>query len=265
MKKFKWFKRFKTHISWITAVIAAGAAIASVLLTLDTLEEMRIDRDNAYRPEIIALQETQVLETSFFMGIENGQLYAYSDYGENEKFNYLELYNIGVGAAKNVKVKFDTKDIDELADWIKNNLSSEFYILFDRGDPNGVYTLGCTEKELLNTFSKLQSNISVTYILPEGQQKINIGIPNALIGLMQWACCIEGQSPKVDIIIEWQDIKGKSYEKKYIVQTTTPFGDKVKVKDKNNTIKDMQNNFNEYAQGNGVIERKMYIELYEDK
>ena len=111
------------------------------------------------------------------------RLYAYSDYGENEKFNYLELYNIGVGAAKNVKVKFDTKDIDELADWIKNNLSSEFYILFDRGDPNGVYTLGCTEKELLNTFSKLQSNISVTYILPEGQQKINIGIPNALIGL----------------------------------------------------------------------------------
>ena len=242
---------YQARTFWVQAIASFATGIMA-LFTLFTLLEMKTERDNAYRPDI-------VITPSIFEGgldKEDFKNYIYINYSdkdpaiypvdremENARFVYLEkpyltLKNIGQGAAKNVKVTFSTDWISSALEALNSNPSDEYTFFVDAiefgdpsynfidysipSEPDSHYFLS-TDEETIN---------SITYIAPD-EESVNVVIPDnwcyLLAAFYNQGFRLDGPSqrpymgseieldiPDLVITIEYSDIQGKKYKDKGI-------------------------------------------------
>ena len=125
----------------VIEIVVALATVAATIVAWRTLIEMKTERDNAYRPDIV------VAPKSFYGGyvgtdeIAPDKKYLYircnckypslwceSDPSDSHDLMYLEapfltIKNIGQGTAKDITVTFDTDWMDDAIDVLNNNES----------------------------------------------------------------------------------------------------------------------------------------------
>lgn len=222
MKIGKWFKRFKSHISWITAVVAAGAAIASVCVTLNTLEEMRIDRNNAYMPELVFKEEVSPIHTKARIMKDAKDRIFVLNQGDDVYYD-LTLLNIGVGVAKNVKIDIKEDDAINTAKWLKETF--EYGEWMDITKKEGCFAFFyAVDADSIYGESTAGHDKEILYILPEAKQEYSLYIPDAYIGLVHKMYYICDSTLQLSIHVKWEDIQGKTYKKTYLLNAENSMG-----------------------------------------
>lgn len=102
-----------TAIVSIFTIIAAVATVIYTIITFRTLKEIKAQRETAYRPDII-VDESSFYIYSSELGINSfptEYTYDKKELGYKPQHKYsnsfgLKFYNIGLAAAKNIKIQF---------------------------------------------------------------------------------------------------------------------------------------------------------------
>lgn len=236
-------------------IVVALATVAATIVAWRTLIEMKTERDNAYRPDIV------VAPKSFYGGyvgtdeIEPDKKYLFircdcyypslwceSDPSDNHHLMYLEtpfltIKNIGQGTAKDIKVTFDTDWMDDAIDVLNNNESDwhkykkvssdsgEDYFdieYYDEGEIHSNHILSVEE-----------NSVEITYITA-GEDKVVVPLPESWNEML---ACLFGQRlnysyfsgayfgpvsvsldiPDLKVTVEYLDMQGKEKEQKLII------------------------------------------------
>lgn len=189
----------------VIGIVGHLLAIVSLLLVFATLVEMQKQRDNSYMPQIVA-------ECSDEVGItwsnKHDILYISDDEKKSSRYKqfYLDIYNIGVGVAKNLQFEWVSENMDLFAECINSN-SKNYYLESKNGIFNlqteGVVT-GGSEFEKVNKLSFLASSNDEPY---------------RMIFPHQYLLCYKvmlmdqlNTFPQLQLKISYEDIQNKSYE-----------------------------------------------------
>ncbi|SUX44721.1 hypothetical protein [Chryseobacterium indoltheticum] len=97
------------NLTLVITIISCLATIAAAIIYYYTLREIKKQRQSSYRPELF------IETTSFFIKVKKvnnkiqdliwSNLEQKEDSISNDTFN-LQCHNLGLGAAKNIKIKF---------------------------------------------------------------------------------------------------------------------------------------------------------------
>lgn len=252
----------KMHGEWIMALIAAIIAVVSLYITWQTLNEMTKERDSAYRPDVVILQENYVLETYVPIKMDDEGNICVLECDNSCSF---KIINIGVGTAKDVKVKFNDNSAVQLAKWINANVEHENEIHISDSS-NGYYIFTSLDKEgNIAGHATSGGERDILYILPDAEQEYSLYVPDAYIYLLQKTYFINKETPELTMEITWQDVQGKTYKKEYIIETTTIFGDTIGANEKDNTIEYVKNNIESFRKEDGSYEARICVHLKEIK
>lgn len=195
----------------LIATSASVAAGISALATFFTVIQIHIQRKASYRPELV------FAKTHFTV---DGSVKTKEHNDRNFK---IDLFNIGLGAAKNFKIEWSfpiessVKKVNSLIGQPSENYKLENGILSWTRENNSHYM----------SMWKSQKNTSIDFFLPASISKdpVNITIPDAYASL--WIehfknCALrEDYSntnfPPLKATITYQDIGGTRYKFKYSV------------------------------------------------
>ena len=182
----------------LAQIVASLAAVVAAVLALYTLREMQIERNNAYRPEIVVVPNTfegsEIVEgedipDGKIMYIDQSLKSSFFFYREYPRDNidllylqipYLTLKNIGQGTARDIQISFPI-------DWVEEAVK----VLNHQAD-DGDYTFKSENDEGLDYFSLYYSGPDgddwsyltnsddlvkrITYISAE-EESVNVPIP----------------------------------------------------------------------------------------
>lgn len=198
-----------------TKVIEIVISVISIVFVLFTLFEMKAERDAAYRPEIVI--EDPFIALSWDdngLPVENEDAERMLSYYVDESkasvnhFPQISIYNIGVGTARDVTIKWDKTNLDSFIAFFQNN--SAVNVKIDGGllviDKNG-HTKGTglptTEKiEYLLNSSSDYSSIYIPFVYYELLSEALLNSPDAPLLI-----------PQIGLTINYMDIQGQKYEK----------------------------------------------------
>lgn len=210
--KFKIKKILDNYLPIITLIVT----IFSMGLVYLTLNEMQIARDNAYRPDLVF--ESQQVNLTWGNNLKN----VFEP--DVEKLNPysipVKIYNIGVGTAKNVSVKFDLESLD--------NLAKKIEIV----DQNDTFNYDRAEKRVFLTVDGNKMMDSDDYIwekqfiLPDAQKETVFYLPSCYaILLNRWFTNVQIGIPNTSIhlIVAYEDIQGKSYNEDIYLDCTMKY------------------------------------------
>ena len=204
MKRMK--KIFKIlSIDNVISIVGHLLTIISLLLVFATLVEMQKQRDNSYMPQIVAECGDEVEIT---WSNKHDILYISDDEKKTSIYKqfYLDIYNIGVGVAKNIQFEWVSENMEEFVECINSN-SKNYYL----ESKNGIFNLqtesvvtGGSEFEKVNKLSFLSSSTDKPY---------------RIIFPYQYLLCYKvmlmdqlNTFPQMQLKISYEDIQNKSYE-----------------------------------------------------
>lgn len=216
----------KDNIKFGSEILTSFATIISAIVVVLTLQEMQVQRNNAYMPDII-------FETVSF-NISWGDPEKLNDLGlnfdetkvTNSDSSYIvPVRNIGVGAAK--KLSFTINDKNLIA-WIS---------FFNELNPENQYTYTQNGKMFSMANQSLQigfpSNYHVekTFLLPNAEEIYDFIIP------MQYTLLLEEffstlntepiDIPNLEVQVSFEDVQGVKYSKTILldIETTSSIQD----------------------------------------
>jgi hypothetical protein len=203
-------------------VASISTAIGSFLIFL-TLIEMIKQRRALYRPEIIVENCTEKDE------IEKAELMnniSRMESIEISGINFIKIYNIGLGAGKNINIHWDF-NINDLILYINNNNYMKKYdVKYNKqkniikiDDNFSIKTIVNTDLDKLKSIDHLlpvNSDYSPRYINVPISYLLLIGIALNLTP-MEDIECINNKLSYLNIKIEYKDISDIKITKKYIL------------------------------------------------
>lgn len=206
------FKNYGNMIGFVSTVLSNLATVVSAIIVLFTLNEMQIQRNNAYMPDIAFEHVTVNISWG-----DTTQLDSYSDYLPdtdntaeiNPTIVNLPVRNIGVGVAK--KVSFIVEAENYIA-WINAfnelNPTSEYTYTYN----NGIMTI--FNGTIQNVFNATYHN-EKTFLLPNAEEAYQITIPVQYVKLFEHFCktCKSFTVPNVEVKVSFEDVQGIEYRK----------------------------------------------------
>ncbi len=236
------------------SVIQALASIATVfaaILALLTLNEMKTERDNTYRPGIVispnifegGLEKEEDKEYIYInSSITEPYISNFDGPTDETRYVYLEkpyltLKNIGQGIAKDVKVTFPTEWIDNALTTLNDNPSDDYSFMTetdsitDEVSVSIEYTPGDPETQFFLT-NKYDTIKNLTYIAP-GDDSVNVALPDnwclMIAAFFNQAIRLHGpydrlmgrsvdiKIPDLVVIIQFSDMQGNQHKPKRMV------------------------------------------------
>ena len=207
------------RIQQILRVLVDLSTVISMILVFFTLQEMQIERDHAYRPNIVAENSSLYIVLNTHAGEDIGDI----------KDVALNLYNIGVGVAEQVSISVDENSylnicryLDSIADDKTNSYTinnTNFVIEY----PDG--RVGMTPRKIYE--------YKASFVLQNAQEKISYNLPRDLINIItdievcrhlnienasngvkenEQFCFDDITIPDVEFKIDLQDVQGKKYD-----------------------------------------------------
>lgn len=176
----------------------------SILLVFLTLNEMQIQRNNTYLPQIVA----ESLDTTV-LNWERKQDITYLNDTETASSLYkdinLYILNIGVGVAKNLSFEWDDDNLIALADYINKNsntytvnINNEMLQIKSTGIENGLM--------ISDRISKLN------FLQSDANSKFTLTIPREYFICYKLILMDQLYSfPKLKLNISYEDIQGVKY------------------------------------------------------
>ena len=215
------------HIAFVPIVtmIASIATAIYAIIAYKTLFEMKKQRENIYRPELITVTTKFALMKyeQDIVGLKE-HIKITKDTKRQEFLYYkIPLYNFGLGTAKDIKITFDFP-YEKTVKMIKN-LYQEANVKFEKKlewekDKNGTFVL-ITER--CNFYTWIAED-NYDYLMPMSQEKSNgyVHIPPCIDYLLFTFCgaMIEVKRhdfqlfPELCLKVEYSDIASKKHSKK---------------------------------------------------
>jgi hypothetical protein len=193
----------------IAQIVAVAVAAVSTILVLLTLKEMKIQRNNAYRPEIV-FEPVDLEVTSY-----SSERVLHIMYGGIP----ISLKNVGVGVAKNVSL---TIDIQNCVNWVSfyNDHASENQFEAKRSGDSLIVRFPPDSELTFNPHHQEKS-----FLLPNAEETLNLVLPDGYADLFQRISSniptkpVEEQTYALDleVLVSFEDIQGVKYEKKLIL------------------------------------------------
>ena len=206
---------------WFWQCFTGIAQILSTLLVFFTLLEMQKERDCSYRPDIIIMNTTLMIERDGDINnVEDlSQLEAIISKYANSRCS-TEVFNIGVGSAKNITITVIPESITSLIKHIKEKCIPGFSITEDRH--------GYDNKKTSGSIAKLVLTNNISYLCPQKENSANVDVLQIIewiIGQITYEDLSEEEItefytekiPPIQIIITYYDMQGVMYEKHYDV------------------------------------------------
>jgi hypothetical protein len=193
----------KLGLENIINIIGHLLTIISLILLFVTLLEMKIQRNNTYMPQVVAECNDAVK-----MSWDRMQdIISLSEEGINinNKIN-LEVYNVGVGVARNLKFEWINDNIETLTNYINNNSSN-----FQTSLNNDLLNIKASGIEIGG--GEVQRVNELNFLAPNSNKPYLINIP------YQYLLCYKimlidqlNDYPPIQLKISYTDIQGKAYE-----------------------------------------------------
>ena len=200
MRRFaKWLKKF-TEPSVFVNLVMAIITLLSVLLVRETLNEMKYSREQAYRPELAA--KITHGGASLYDGLE------------------IAVTNIGLGAARQIKVEVSDETIQEYYNVLLDRINSD-----TNRDPNN-YALHSMYK---SDDERMPVKARIGIVTPETTQNTTV-----VLHFFRLLARIDARAkketitdghrgyPDIELNISYQDTFGKTYSQTFtfsVVQT----------------------------------------------
>lgn len=212
----------------VLEIVGVIATVWSVVLVYDTLVEMRIEREHTYRPNVCVIEEQYFFPAAYPFSAENNEDTEQIAYGDERQIA-LEIRNIGVGAAENVRINVLEEDCLRFIDEFNETTSYSKVQYYDRKENiwgNDLVDFtdgGCWD------FFFLDEDAFFPYILPNAEQKCEYLLPSAYACVVN-AVIIEKQElgysewdtinvPDLPITMEYRDVQGVEYIENAVIRT----------------------------------------------
>lgn len=201
----------KSKIKFVSEIIASFASVVSAIIVVLTLNEMQIQRNNAYMPDVVF--EPVTVNVSWGDPAElDDSISRTGDVPEtNPTLVRIPVRNIGVGVAK--KLTF-TIDADNYFSWI-----SEFNEL----NPDTPYTYKQNGDLLIISNGSLHNEFNATYhnektfLLPNAEETYEITLPIQYTKLLHHFYETQRGQPftvsDLEINVSFEDVQGIKYDK----------------------------------------------------
>lgn len=212
-------ERWRENIKFMIEIITAVLTIISLVLVWRTLQEMRIERDNAYKPEIVFNEEIEQIWIQTEIAVQNDKINVARD----SEVCKIKMKNIGVGTAKDIKVNFDPAEIERCAKWIEENY---IYVYFDyQKDKSQIVGLGGGNfgRDACAIENTRVNKQSILYLLPDAKDEVVVEIPKCYMLLLTQINFIDDRVPKLTFQVSWCDVQGKTYKKRFGFENITIF------------------------------------------
>ncbi len=202
------------HGEKIMTLIATIIAVCSLWITWATLDEMRIDRENAYKPDVVFTQEVNPLETSAIVKKHSDIKLCVLENEKNSTYS-LDAINIGVGVAKNIDIEFDENSFISLAKWLQENGYGENLDIAGDESSDCIYITQKIPGKQGYLETTMDHSQKIQYILSNAEERCAVKIPEAYIGLLHKTYYLNSGGPKLELKVSWEDIQGKEYKREY--------------------------------------------------
>lgn len=192
----------KLGIENIINIIGHFLTLVSLLLVFITLLEMKIQRNNTYMPQIVA-ESNEKIEMSW--DSKSDFIFLKEDTNMYNQI-YLNIYNVGVGVARNLEFAWDKDNVSVLANYINKN-SVDFSISLI----NEMMVIKTTGIEVggvgLERISKLN------FLAPNVDEPYKVNLPIQYIQLYKIMLIEQiNNYPPIQLKVSYTDIQGKEYE-----------------------------------------------------
>jgi hypothetical protein len=216
------FSKKKKLIKRIGRATGIFAQIISTIVVVLTLMEMKVERDNAYKPDIM-MEDSKIQ-----------LVWGKKDDINSDEINYepvdnvsIPLHNVGVGTAKKVQIELKKDSIIEQLDLLKTNIDNFRYEYKETvvGDKDHYDELDVFVND--NKFSYyVRNKYEFNYILSDTQseQYYEISLQTLLTDILtdivgceyitiSQSDTIRENFPDTVFIVKYTDIQGVNYSK----------------------------------------------------
>ncbi len=188
----------------IAQIFASLATVVAAVLALYTLKEMKIERNNAYHPEIVVTPATfeggeisegrdSLIQNVIYLDYQTDYLSAcYLDVPVDSpgclylETPYLTLKNIGQGTAKDIQISFSRDWLEEAAEVIRPS-EYDYSISIDSSLDNiEQYWINCSGPDVDQNYNLTTNKDMIKRIsyIPTGDTTINVALPECWVRML---------------------------------------------------------------------------------
>ena len=202
----------KETIKFYCEILTAIVSVISVIMVFLTLHEMQVQRNNAYKPDIIF----ETSSVAFSLGdpekIDSYDNIINSDTSLNPASINIPIRNIGAGIAKNLSLTITS---DSYSSWLSllDELNSEKNYSFTKEGNRMIVSDGSKVVSLAANYT-----VKKTFLLANAEEKYEFILPEHYTALLREMVQTKKQAmadiPNLEILISFEDVQGISYNKK---------------------------------------------------
>lgn len=188
-------------------------SILSVILIYSTLKEMQTQRDYAYRPEIVFETKQVDIEWGDKNALKNPLIQSNSEV--NPSSISLNTYNIGVGAAKNLRFSLDYTSFVRLIKYLKDVDARNSY---EYSIQDNTFDITINGKK--NFSFSCNYEVDKLYLLPNAEESFVFNIPVQYTKLIEKIFEVHDKAlaiPDIKLNLEYTDVQGKNYTKQILL------------------------------------------------
>jgi len=219
------------NIDQILLLASTTGTWVTVGIIFFTLREMAKQRKASYQPVIVPKQQNVNGVKNPLVSVDFPTLWSekHPDEIGKEEINFtycLRLFNLGNGAAKNIRVKWDfdiSKSITEINELCKQT-SQDIKVVVDKSH---FMMISGNQAPLSATSINLDKEGNYDHLLPANIENtgLNVPLPAAFIDLVSLRIHLIYQGkqiidyqPKIILSLKYQDIAGINYSAKFLLK-----------------------------------------------
>ncbi len=202
-----------TTIVSIFAIIAAISTVIYTIITVKTLKEIKRQRETTYLPNVVLGESSYTMEIDESLN-HNSIMFEDSTTKMKTKNCYLNIYNIGLASAKNLKFLFKIND-NKFIDLAKENVNG--IEISEMG--NGFLSI---KHKQLNSGHNLatQKNSTKDFLIPVNieNKPFQLELPYYLMSILFLLVYnlkdnydLLSNLPHFDLKIEYEDLSNKEH------------------------------------------------------
>lgn len=211
-----------SRVEWVSLLSSIGVLLTA-LVALATLLELKRQRKASYRPEIGLSTERYILVIN---ELDKGLFNIVWRDSENieDSHPFLNIVNIGLGLAKNIKISWDY-DVEKHIEII-NKLKKDIELDIDVYIEDGLLKIKGKEKQYFISLDEADSELGYIVNNKDGNGGRQLFIPHIIMKVLPLLTWVYQKTYKEDIIfnskldsieirIDYKDIGGGRHQYKY--------------------------------------------------